>query len=95
MLIQSVHYTFSPADADRVAAIFEELRDLSQAESGVISFRIARSNDKPNVFALWEEYRDDAALSDHLASRHFQRLVIEGIRPLATARVGEIGVPLP
>jgi len=94
MLIQSIHYTFAPEDADRVAGIFRELRDLSRQEPGVVSFDVARSKDKPNVFALWEEYRDEAALKAHMESEHFQRLAVNGIRPLAKERLGETVFPL-
>lgn len=93
-LIQSVHFTFAPKDAERVVEIFKELRSLSRAEPGVVSFEVARSQDKPNVFALWEVYRDDAALRAHTESEHFQRLVVGLIRPLAKERLGEIVFPL-
>jgi autoinducer 2-degrading protein len=86
MLIQSIHFTFAPEDADKAEAIFRELRDSSRKEEGVIAFDVARSKEKPNVFALWEEYRDKAALDEHVASEHFKRLVIDGVRPLAKQR---------
>lgn len=95
MLVQSIHYTFAPEHADAVAASFAELRDASLREPGVVSFRVARSNEKPNVFLLWEEYRDEAALEAHAATAHFKRLVIDEIRKLAKERIGEKGSPLP
>ncbi len=94
MLIQSIHYTFAPEDADRVAAILIELRDLSLQEPGIMQFEVARGKDRPNVFALWEVYRDDVALKAHLESDHFQRLGINGIRRLAKERLAEIALPL-
>ena len=94
MLIQSIHYTFAPEDADRVAAILIELRDLSRQEPGIMQFEVARGQDRPNIFALWEVDRDDAALKAHLESDHFQRLGINGIRRLATERLAEIALPL-
>jgi autoinducer 2-degrading protein len=94
MVIQSIHYTFAPEDADRVAAIFRELQDLSRREPGVVSFDVARGRDKPNVFALWEVYRDDAAMESHRDTEHFKRLALDGVRPLAKDRVGETVVPI-
>jgi quinol monooxygenase YgiN len=94
VLIQSIHYTFAPEDADRVAAILIELRDLSRQEPGIMQFEVARGQDRPNIFALWEVYRDDAALKAHLESDHFQRLGINGIRRLAKERLAEIALPL-
>jgi autoinducer 2-degrading protein len=94
MVIQSIHYTFAPEDADRVAAIFRELQDLSRREPGVVSFDVARGRDTPNVFALWEVYRDDAAMESHRDTEHFKRLALDGVRPLAKDRVGETVVPI-
>jgi quinol monooxygenase YgiN len=94
MLIQSVHFTFSPGDADKAEAMLRELRDASTREEGVIAFNVARSKDKPNVFALWEEYRDPAALEAHMTTEHFQRLVVKGVRELAQHRNAEIVFPI-
>ena len=94
MLIQSIHFTFAPEDADNAEAILRELRDASRKEEGVITFDVARSQEKPNVFALWEAYKDRAALDAHVASEHFKRLVINGIRPLAQQRNAETVFPI-
>ncbi len=94
MLIQSVHYTFAPENADKAAAILRELRDASRAEAGVITFEVARSTDKPNEFALYEEYRDQASIEAHAKTEHFEKLVINGIRKLAVARNAITGPPI-
>jgi autoinducer 2-degrading protein len=94
MVIQSIRYSFAPEDADEVAGIFTELRDLSRKEPGVVRFDVARSEEKPNVFVLWEEYRDEAARKAHFETEHFERLAVNGIRRLAKDRIGEIAVPL-
>jgi quinol monooxygenase YgiN len=94
MLVQSVHFTFAPEDADKAAAILRELRDASRGEEGVIAFDVARGQDKPNVFVLWEEYRDKGALDAHKATEHYDRLVLNGVRPLAQQRTSEIGIPI-
>jgi autoinducer 2-degrading protein len=94
MLIQSVHFTFPPSDADNAETVLRELRDASRKEKGVIGFDVARSRAKPNVFALWEEYRDQAALDFHVATDHYKRLVLNGVRPLALERIAEIVFPI-
>ena len=86
MIITSIHYTFALEDADKAESLFRELREASIKEPGVIQFEVGRSGDDPNVFALWEVYRDKAALDAHGASDHFKRLVVNGIRPLAQQR---------
>jgi len=89
VLIQSVHFTFAPEDAGKAEAILRELRDASRKEHGVIGFDVARSRENPNVFALWEHYRDAAALDAHRETDHFKRLVLDGVRPLAQERKAE------
>lgn len=94
MLVQSIHYTFALEDADKAEAFFRELRDASRKEEGVIAFEVARSAENPNVFALWEVYKDRAALEHHKATEHFKRLAIEGVRPLAQQRDGLVVFPI-
>jgi quinol monooxygenase YgiN len=94
MLIQSIRYVFAPEDAEHAAGILAELRDLSRKEPGVVRFDVARSVEKPTVFVLWEEYRDEEAREAHFATEHFQRLAVNGIRRLAKERLGETAVPL-
>ena len=86
MIITSIHYTFAKEDADTVKSLMQELRDASRQEHGVIQFEVGQSEDRPNVFALWEVYRDSSAVEAHAESEHFKRLVLDGIRPLARER---------
>lgn len=92
MLINSIHFTFAPADA--AESLFRELREASRHEAGVIQFEVGRSREKPNVFALWEVYRDPGAVDAHVASEHFRRLVVNGVRPLAQGRIIEKVIPI-
>jgi autoinducer 2-degrading protein len=94
MLVQSIHYTFAPEDGDDVEEIFRELQDASRKEAGVVQFEVARSREHPNVFALWEVYRDEAALEAHKQTEHFKRLALNGVRTMAQQRVGELAVPI-
>ena len=93
-IITAIQYTFAAKDADTAESFLRELRDASVKEPGVIQFQVGRSSEKPNVFALWEVYRDKAAVDAHRASEHFQRLVLNGIRPLAHQRNVETIVPI-
>jgi quinol monooxygenase YgiN len=93
-IIAAIQFTFASKDADTAESIFRELRDASIKEPGVIQFQVGRSSEKPNVFALWEVYRDKAAMDAHRASEHYQRLVINGIRPLVQQRSIETVRPI-
>lgn len=79
MIIASVQFTFAPEDADRVEAIFRELRDASVKEPGIIEFQSTATK---------------RLVEAHRASEHFQRLVVNGVRPLATARIAETVIPI-
>lgn len=94
MLIHSIHYTFGPEDADKAEAILRQLRDASRKEDGVVAFDVGRSQEKPNVFALWEAYRDSPAWDAHVATEHFKRLALNGVRPLAQQRNAETVFPI-
>jgi autoinducer 2-degrading protein len=94
MIITSIQYTFTSRDADTAESLLRELRDASVKEPGVIQFEVGRSNDEPNVFALWEVYRDKDAVAAHRATEHFKRLVLNGVRPLAQQRNAVTGVPI-
>jgi quinol monooxygenase YgiN len=94
MLVQTVRFAFAPEDGDKAEAMFRELRDASRAEAGVVAFDVARSQAKPNEFALWEVYRDRAAFDSHRATEHFQRLVVDGVRALAKERTADLLSPI-
>ena len=94
MIITSIQYTFASNDADKAASMFRELREASVKEPGVIQFEVGRSSDDPNVFALWEVYRDQAAADAHRDTEHFKRLVLNGIRPIAQQRNAATVIPL-
>ena len=94
MIIASIHFTFASKDADKAESLLRELRDASVKEPGMIQFEVGRSSDDPNVFALWEVYRDKDAVEAHRASEHFKRLVLNGIRPLAQQRNAATVVPI-
>ena len=55
------------ADADRAAALLPEHIRLSRAEPGCLRFEVVRSQSDPVRFALFEVFRDDAALAAHQA----------------------------
>jgi (4S)-4-hydroxy-5-phosphonooxypentane-2,3-dione isomerase len=94
MIISSIIFTFAPQDADKAESMFRDLRDASLKEPGVVRFEVGRSLEKPNTFALWEVYRDQDAVNAHRGTEYFQRLVVDGVRPLALQRVAETVIPI-
>ena len=94
MIIASIIFTFAPQDADKAETILRELRDASIKEPGVVRFEVGRSQERPNIFALWEVYRDQDAVNAHRGTEHYQRLVVDSIRPLAQQRTVETVMPI-
>ena len=94
MIINSIHITFSAKDAAVAESLLRELRDQSRKEAGVIQYDVGRSSEKPNVFALWEVYRNQEALDAHRASEHFQRLYVTSVRLLVQDQSIERVVPI-
>jgi quinol monooxygenase YgiN len=94
MLVNAVLYTFPADKAEEAAQLLIRLRDGSRAEPGCITFDVSRSTDDPNVFVLYEEWRDQAALDEHYATEHFTRYGVNGVRALASNRLGHRCRPL-
>ncbi|GAC1659313.1 MAG: antibiotic biosynthesis monooxygenase [Candidatus Elarobacter sp.] len=95
MLINAVTYTFPEDKADEVARIFKELRTASLREEGCLGYEVCRGDaDAPGTFALYEKWRDQAALEAHYVEEHFVRLGVNGIRPMALSRQATKGTPV-
>ena len=94
MLVNAVIYTFPAGKAEEAAGTLRALRDASRSEPGCITFDVSRSIDDANVFVLYEEWRDQAALDEHYKTEHFATFGINGVRTLASERIGHRCRPL-
>ncbi len=61
--------------ADTVLRVIEKMTPLSRKEPGCLFYQAQRSPDDPNVFFLYEQYRDAAGYEAHMASPHFEQYV--------------------
>jgi quinol monooxygenase YgiN len=94
MLVQTVVYTLPADKAEEAARTLRSLRDASRGEAGCLTFDVSRSTDDANVFVLYEEWKDKAALDFHYETEHFKKYGINGIRVLASNRTAYHSVPL-
>ena len=94
MLVNCVLYTFPADKVAEAEKVLIPLRDGSRAEAGCISFDVSRSTEDPNVFVLYEEWRDQEALDVHYKTEHFNKYGINGVRALASNRIGHRCRPL-
>jgi quinol monooxygenase YgiN len=72
--------------AAKVEAILRELKAAVRAEPGNIEFIAHRSNEDPNEYLLYEQYKDEQAFLDHRRTVHFKTLVLERAVPLLEER---------
>ena len=83
---------FAPADLVLVVKNenfhYRQGSAASRAEAGCSAFDVAQSLDDPNTLVLHEEWADQAALDAHFKTPHFEQFGLNGLRKLATARVG-------
>ena len=88
-------YRAMPGDGDLVA---ETLRRMAEAvarhEPGCLLYRASRSIEDPDVFVLYEEYADQAALEAHRETPHFTDLVESTIVPRLASREREVLEPV-
>ena len=89
MLVNAVVYTFPAAKVEAAAAMLRSLRAASRAEPGCITFDVSRSNDDPNAFVLYEEWRDQGALAPRIADRQFARIET-GVGDVAASAAGNL-----
>jgi autoinducer 2-degrading protein len=78
--------------------VVSALREMGEAvkrdEPQCLTYRAARSTEDPDVFVLYEEYEDEAALLAHRETPHFRALIEGTIVPQLESREREILVPI-
>jgi len=78
--------------ADERADIAETLRQLAEAsrkEPGCVSYIPHQVEDDPDTIIIYEQYRDQDALSAHRATPHFQKLAVGGLYQRMRERIVE------
>jgi quinol monooxygenase YgiN len=68
-------YVVKDGEAEAVLAVLEEMTPLARAEPGCEAYVPHRSVEDPNVFFLYERYKDADAYKAHGESDHFERLI--------------------
>ncbi|HTD20775.1 MAG TPA: putative quinol monooxygenase [Ktedonobacteraceae bacterium] len=61
--------------ADTILRVIEKMTPLSRKEPGCLFYQAQRSLDDPNVFFLYEQYKDAAGYEAHMATPHFEQYV--------------------
>jgi quinol monooxygenase YgiN len=88
-------YRGSPGSGDEIERTLQRMAEsVRDEEPGCLLYRAARSIDDPDMFLLYEEYVDQAALEAHRETPHFRTLIEGIVVPLLEAREREVLVPV-
>lgn len=61
-----------PNQGEQLASIIKGVIAPSRAEAGCLMYQAHRAIDKPNVFFFYEQWHDQDAFDQHVASPHYQ-----------------------
>jgi quinol monooxygenase YgiN len=86
MITVLAFYRTTPETADQVAADLFEYAKVVNTEPGCIAFRSLADSADPNLFVLYEVYRDQEAFDAHVASEHYAAIAVDRIRPILASR---------
>ena len=84
-----VHLEVKPDKVDDFLKLVLFNAAESRKEPGNLRFDVVRSVDDPNLFGLYEVYRDDAAIRAHQATPHYAKWRAEVEALLVTPRVSQ------
>lgn len=95
MRVLVARYRVRPGHGDEVEELLVRMGEaVARDEPGCLLYRAVRLVDDPDVFVLYEEYEDQAALEAHRATPHFRELIEGGAVPLLAGRDRDVGVPV-
>ena len=95
MIVLVARYQVKAGKAGEVLEALSRMAPLvKEREPGCMLYQVNRSTEDPDVFLLYEQYADQAALEAHRATPHFQTHIEGTIAPLLERRDRELFEPL-
>ena len=95
MIVLVAKYTVKAGQGDQVAAALKRMAPLVAAgEPGCTLYHANRSTENPDLFLLYEHYRDEAALAAHRETPHFKEIIEGTIVPMLERRERELYGPV-
>ena len=89
MYVVLARWRIAAGQVERVLELGREMETYSRQEPGCKAYIVNQLVDDPHVVVLYEQYDDEDAFQAHLASEHFQRIVLPQIVPLLAERSRE------
>ncbi|MFT8315035.1 MAG: putative quinol monooxygenase [Clostridium sp.] len=75
MIIKNVTFYIKPEHIEEFIEATIENRDNSRKEKGVDCFDFLQCKDEPNKFLLYEGYKSEEAMEEHLETEHFKKWI--------------------
>jgi len=94
MLILVVHVTIRVGHEEEVTESFRKLQEETRREPGCINYFVQRSRENPQVYMVYEQYKDEAALQAHRETSHFQEYGKNGFYRFVEERRAELFDPV-
>lgn len=79
MVSFTVRMRFDPKDHEEIADMLRLLATESRQETGCVTYVPHFVDGDPGTVLIYEQYRDDAAVEAHRATRHFKQYAIGGL----------------
>jgi quinol monooxygenase YgiN len=87
MVVLVAQYYVRPGKGDEVeAALKKMVACVREQEPACLLYHANRSRENADLFVLYEQYRDMAALEAHRATPHFREIVEGTVVPLLERR---------
>lgn len=79
MVSSIVRFRFASEDRAEIAEMLRQLAEASRREEGCVTFIPHHPVDDPDVVLIYEQYRDEKAMSAHRNTEHFKKYVAGGL----------------
>lgn len=87
MIVLVATYRVKPGNADAVIEALERMAPLvREHEPGCLMYTVHRSRDDSDVFLLYEQYADEAALKAHSETPYFKEIILDTVVPMLEVR---------
>ena len=95
MIVLTAKYFVKAGRGDEVAAALRRMAPLvKSSEPGCALYHANRAAENPDMFLLYEQYTDQAALDAHRNTPHFKEIIEGTIVPLLDKREREFYPPV-
>jgi quinol monooxygenase YgiN len=87
MIVLVATYRVKPGNADAVIEALERMAPLvREHEPGCLMYAVHHSREDSNVFLLYEQYADEAALKAHSETPYFKEIILDTVVPMLEVR---------